>query len=107
MSNALVNVFQVQVQQKTPHKDSKKQTPSENTAQSLQAPVEKPITQKPANSSVSNTKTSGAKPKAKKVAVAVTNDNNSNSGAIGSKTKPQPRRPKSRIAANFGGAPSQ
>ena len=107
MSNAMAYVFQVQVQQKTPHKDSKKQTLSENTAQNSQVPVEKPSTQKPANSSASNTKTIGAKPKAKKVAVAVTNDNKSNSGAIGSKTKPQPRRPKSRIAANFGGAPSQ
>ena len=107
MSNAIVCMFQVQVQQKTPHKDSKKHAPSENTAQSSQVPVEKHSAQKPANSSVSNTKTSGAKPKAKKVAVAVTNDNNSNSGAIGSKTKAQPRRSKSRIAANFGGAPSQ
>ena len=51
----------------------------------------------------------GVKPKAKKVSV---NDNNSNNDGASSKMGPdegkskksQPKRPKSRIAANFGGA---
>ena len=75
---------------------------SENSTQNAQ---EKPTPQKSQDSASSigtnGVKSSTTRPKAKKVAVVTSNDNNSNNEGA-NKSKLQQKRPKSRIAANFG-----